>query len=114
MNDYWNDPPEPEEGPECCGIPLEEDENTGRWICSECGTEHFPKADIEPEPETCQHGNERETCPLCYYGADPAYEADRERKVNVTHCRHGHLLGECDACDHEADLAFDAEREKRR
>ncbi len=43
MNDYWNDPPEEPEIPECCDLEMIVD-NDGNCKCSVCG------ATIEAQP----------------------------------------------------------------
>ena len=48
MNDYWNDPPETEELPECCDEVMDYDEKTGACKCSKCGKTIEPQPDIEP------------------------------------------------------------------
>jgi hypothetical protein len=50
MNDYWNDPPEDHEPPECCDEIMDVDDN-GRAICSICGKIIEPPPDIEPMPD---------------------------------------------------------------
>lgn len=47
MNDYWNDPPEEYEPPECCGEFMEIDEN-GVCVCVSCERKIEPFPDIEP------------------------------------------------------------------
>jgi len=47
MNDYWNDPPDDTEPPECCEE-LMEVESTGACVCSTCGKRIEPPADIDP------------------------------------------------------------------
>lgn len=44
MNDWWNDPPEVEEVPECCGREMQVLDN-GACVCRVC------KHRIEPEPD---------------------------------------------------------------
>jgi len=44
MNDYWNDPPEYPETPECCGDVMNVTDN-GTCICPTCGRR------IEPQPD---------------------------------------------------------------
>jgi hypothetical protein len=48
MNDYWNDPPEYEEVPECCDQVMDVDDN-GNCSCSKCGK--LIKAPEDPKPE---------------------------------------------------------------
>ena len=49
MNDYWNDPPEEYEPPECCGEPMDIDPRTGACSCAKCGKRIEPKQDPAPE-----------------------------------------------------------------
>lgn len=91
MNDYWNDPPESPEPPECCGEFMEIGEN-GCW-CPNCGgfIAFRPELDFEPpnleeaypeDPpikETCPHGKKPEHCDTFYFLSDLAYDASRER-----------------------------------
>jgi hypothetical protein len=48
MIDYWNDPPEVDELPECCDELMEFDEATRICKCSKCGREIKPQPDIDP------------------------------------------------------------------
>jgi hypothetical protein len=48
MNDYWNDPPETDELPECCDEYMNFNENTGICKCLKCGKVIEPPRDIEP------------------------------------------------------------------
>ena len=93
MNDYWNDPPEYPEPPECCGELMEIDDD-GTCTCLACGATIEP-VDHQEGPEPC--GDEDVPADL---------EVDRI-------CPHG-MRESCDACDHLADLAYDAARERRR
>jgi hypothetical protein len=47
MNDYWNDPPEQEEVPECCELEMDVNES-GECKCRKCGL--IIKAQIDPLP----------------------------------------------------------------
>ena len=95
MNDYWNDPPDDCEPPECCGELMDVNETTGVCTCSIC------KKVIEPDcPDYDIKPIEDIECDL------PEYEGPAE-------CPHGKIWGECDTCDHESDIAFDAARERR-
>jgi hypothetical protein len=47
MNDYWNDPPEYTEVPECCDLEMIVDDQ-GNCQCSECGKRIEHERDIEP------------------------------------------------------------------
>ena len=44
MNDYWNDPPETEEPPECCGEMMEVYDD-GSCKCQTCGATVDPPVD---------------------------------------------------------------------
>ena len=92
MNDYWNDPPDHPEPPECCGDIMDVPED-GACLCPKCGKRIEPQQDIEPISDVPEEdfGNipEPETCP------------------------HGNAFGDCDACDHAGDIAFDSAREQR-
>lgn len=52
MQDYWNDPPEECEVPECCDLEMIVDDG-GNCLCSECGAtidapdDYYPIEDIE-------------------------------------------------------------------
>jgi len=50
MNDYWNDPPEQWEQPECCDE-LMNVTPRGACVCSICGKVIEPEPDIEPIEE---------------------------------------------------------------
>lgn len=94
MNDYWNDPPEFEEAPECCGEMMELGKETD-FVCSVCGKTLYETPD-EPDPaawedvqpwegleydsEMCRHGNEWNARNACAYESDIAYDAMRERR----------------------------------
>ena len=83
--DYWNDPPECDEGPECpeCGEIAECDEETGEATC-ECGHRWtVPEETYGPEDfvgaEPCPHGKPpNEYCDACAALSDHAYDAARE------------------------------------
>ncbi len=92
MNDYWNDPPEHPEPPECCGEWMEIDTD-GTCTCLACG-ETIEPVDYQDGPEPC--GDE-----------DVPEELAEQDRV----CPHGKREN-CDACDHLADLAYDAARER--
>lgn len=47
MNDYWNDPQEYPEPPECCDEIMDVDDK-GACVCSKCGKRIEPPADIDP------------------------------------------------------------------
>jgi len=92
MQDYWNDPPECPEVPECCDQEMTVSEN-GDCLCETCGQIIERESDIEPMPDNEEPIDFKET------------ETDE--------CPHGKKWGECDACDHASDIAFDAARERR-
>lgn len=95
MNDYWNDPPECADYPECCDEEMECLE-CGDLICHVCGKKIEPQPDVEPLPEI--------ELPDDYFDRiEPDFEM----------CRHGNFWGDCGACDHEGDLAYDALRESK-
>lgn len=48
MNDYWNDPPDDLEPPECCGEYMDVCEDTGIATCATCQQRIEPEPDIEP------------------------------------------------------------------
>ena len=89
MTDYWNDPPEEPEIPECCHAEMEVLGN-GSLLCGVCKHRIDPQPDPEPMPEPVLAD--------CVPVAGP--------------CPHGNL-GPCDKCDYLADLAYDASREQR-
>jgi DNA-directed RNA polymerase subunit RPC12/RpoP len=97
VNDYWNDPPEQDEGPQCpyCGIPL--NPFGALFQCSECGHIMIVKAqpEIAPEPEP----------------AEPITWDDRMIPMGGK-CPHGNEWFSCDACDHASDIAYDSNRER--
>ena len=47
MNDYWNDPPEQEEVPECCDKIMDVDDH-GNCKCTTCG--EIINAQVDPLP----------------------------------------------------------------
>lgn len=51
MRDFWNDPPEEYEPPECCGEPMDIDSATGVCSCAKCSRRIEPKLDPSPEPD---------------------------------------------------------------
>jgi hypothetical protein len=91
MNDYWNDPPDYPEPPECCGDCMDVKQD-GACVCPNCGKRIEFTPDIDPPdvPEE-DFGNIQDVPYICPHG-----NAD-----------------ECDACDHASDIAFDAGRERR-
>lgn len=47
MNDYWNDPPEYDEPPECCDDFMDVAED-GTCTCPKCGKRIEPQPDPDP------------------------------------------------------------------
>ena len=94
MQDYWNDPPEEMEPPECCGEMMTVDGNVLRCeVCLRCeeivydDPEPVPEPPLEelpdddcPGPPLCPHGNEWTSCDHCDFLSDIAYDASRERR----------------------------------
>lgn len=93
MNDWYNDPPDYPEPPECCGEMMDVTED-GACVCSMCGARIEPAAEYDPGPE-------------------PVIELPDDYFAGPERCPHGNEWGECDPCDHLGDLAFDAARERR-
>lgn len=105
VRDYWNDPPENPEPPQCPNTVAENKsrcEGSGEYLydgktgmvfsCDTCGYQWvlpFP-VDPEPEPEIEIPDDEPEPRP----------------------CPHG-KLDQCDACDYLGDIAYDTDRERR-
>lgn len=92
MYDYWNDPPDEAEPPECCGDFMD-CFNDGSCKCPTCGKTIDPPADPDPSWEVNDFPEE-----LGY--------------PQETKCPHGNA-GECDRCDYLSDIAYDAAREAR-
>ena len=104
MNDYWNDPPEQWEPPDCCDEPMDLDEATGALSCAKCGKR------IEPDPpETFEPFDDGLT-------AEDLLALDNIRREESarSRCPHGDHWHECNHCMIASDLAFDASREGRR
>ena len=91
MNDYWNDPPEDFEPPECCDEIMDMDKS-GACLCLTCGKRIEPQEDIQPEPDIdfspeilnnsnkkCPHNKDYEDCDYCLHASDLAYDSARER-----------------------------------
>jgi hypothetical protein len=47
MNDYWNDPPEYPEPPECCGDIMDVTDD-GACVCPKCKKRIEPQQDPDP------------------------------------------------------------------
>lgn len=111
MNDYWNDPPEEPEPPQC---PRDDCDGYGELkhghedgmtlFCDTCGKEWDVDYPSEPDPPDwkCDECGEQYPC-SCMEEDGP--ETDE--------CPHGNPWEDCGACDHEGDIAFDAAREQR-
>lgn len=103
MRDYWNDPPEELEAPECpeChegyGDEVECEGDKLTFTCDTCGHKWEDEIEIDVEPPEV-------------IGPEDI-EEDYPRVPPK--CPHGNELGECSHCDHEGDLAYDAVRERR-
>ena len=95
MQDYWNDPPDEPELPECCGEVMEYDVLTDTCKCSICERKIESAPDIEPIDEP-----KLEELPDDFFSGPPL-------------CPHGKEWTDCGACDHASDLAYDAARESR-
>ncbi len=104
MTDWYLDPPEVPELPECCGDVME-DTGDGGCTCAHCGRRVDPPEDPTPE--------EIAAMMLASALPDPWDEGwpDDEPPRSPT-CPHGHEWGSCATCDHESDLAYDAARER--
>ena len=96
MNDYWNEPPDYPEAPECCDLEMDVDAD-GNCKCSKCGATIDSPEDIGPMEDA---GMPDDLAP-----GDPGGHSKC--------CHHGKRCGNCDACDHLGDLAYDAARERR-
>ena len=100
-NDWYNDPPEYDEGPTCpeCGGYADEltsNKHCGRYKCEDCGhqwilrfgedpgPEERPLPDdyaFEPEcPELCPHGREWHECNACMAIGDFLADCAREAR----------------------------------
>jgi hypothetical protein len=95
MQDYWNNPPEEPEIPECCELEMIVDDD-GNCKCSACGATIEAQPDIEPPDEPSE-----------------PWPPENKEPPESENCPHGKKWGDCGACDHEGDLAFDAARERR-
>tara|TARA_Y100000310_G_scaffold231676_1_gene234261 strand:- start:86 stop:382 length:297 start_codon:yes stop_codon:yes gene_type:complete len=94
MRDYWNDPPETPEPPECCGEEMEIDDQ-GNCKCLKCG--HTIRQEVmEEQPEDLE-----------------PFPPEDWKPAQPEKCPHGNDWGECGACDHASDIAFDTQRERR-
>lgn len=90
MQDYWNDPPEHPEPPECCGEIMDVLDD-GSLACPHCGIAIPPPDDID---------------------APDFGQVDPEEFEPPTECPHGRPFGSCCWCEKAADLAFNSKRER--
>jgi len=95
MNDYWNDPPEEPEIPECCELLMIVDID-GNCKCFECGATIEAQPDIEPLDEPSE-----------------PWPTEDEEPPESEICPHRNDWGECDECYHLSDIAYDSYREDR-
>lgn len=100
MNDWYLDPPEEPEIPECCDLEMAVDDD-GNCECMICEATIEAHPDIEPPDDDDWKCGGKYPCE-CQL---PPEES--------THCQHGNKHGDCGACDHLGDLAFDTMRENR-
>lgn len=108
MQDYWNDPPEYPEPPDCpyCedGYAWDEAPNApaGKigWVCAACGKIWY------------------EDIPNDYSDDDVAMMMEEpipdEKPPQQEKCPHGNEWGECSHCDYLSDIAYDAALETSR
>ena len=102
MREYWLDPPEYPEQPECleCEDGFMEDEGDNKLVCDSCGATVVVDPPMSPEDEEILRVMEEDI------GQDdpvPKYKK----------CPHGNDWGECDTCDYLGDIAYDSARESR-
>ena len=95
MNDYWNDPPDYPESPECCEEEMEVNDD-GDCKCLKCGAVIEVQWDIEPPSEPSE-----------------LWPPENEAPPESEKCPHGNDWGDCGACDHLSDIAYDSYREDR-
>lgn len=108
MRDYWNDPPDYPEPPECPNDKGPPCQGSGEYLydgktgmvfsCDTCGYQWIIPFPVDPEPEP-----EMSSAELA------ELEAMRDEPRP---CPHG-KLDQCDACDYLGDIAYDAQREQR-
>ena len=108
MNDWYLDPPEFDEGPEC----PECEDGLGDWVGTWPGGEIF-------ECDCCGHQWQIALEPDYYEPDIPQLtEAELEEHTKAIAeanrlCPHGREWSECNACMVAGDLAYDAARERR-
>ena len=116
MNDWYLDPPEDPDLPECklasttgcegVGDALQQTLCTNYIMrCSDCGAQWLMPILIDyQEPPDAD-------CAASAAANKSLYAANAANGVGI--CPHGIEHGTCDACDYLSDLAFDAAREDR-
>ena len=95
-SDWYLDPPEEPDIPECCDDEMECFED-GVCLCSQCGLRLAPAPEWDPGPGS-------------NWELPDDFEAGFEGPEK---CPHNNEWGSCDHCDYLSDLAYDAAREKR-
>lgn len=70
MNDYWNDPPEVDEIPECCDEVMTVDEQ-GNCLCGVCGKTIPRPPDIYPVDDVPFEWKETELTGIKFWTAEP-------------------------------------------
>jgi hypothetical protein len=102
MQDYWNDPPEEYEPPECCdsymGCTPE-----GVLFCEQCGKR------IEPDPGDMCSVLEAEM--ELYWEEEERYHSRAFEEHSK--CPHGNEWHDCSHCDFLSDIAYTASKERR-
>ena len=103
MSDYWNDPPELPESPNCPND-KEDCDGSGEYLydgktgmvfsCEKCAYQWVIPFPVDPEP------------------IQEIEEIESIKDDSPHPCPHGKLES-CDACDHLSDLAYDSARERR-
>jgi len=106
MTDYWNDPPETPELPECCGEEMDARED-GSCLCIYCGRTVDAQPDIEPIVADVLVDLD-DVCLTC---GRPSPRTTYCSAACSRKCLHGNEWDDCSECDHLGDLAYDAARE---
>jgi hypothetical protein len=112
MNDWYNDPPEEPEVPECCQDLMDLDPRSGVLTCPTCRKRIEPEPDVqdvEYPPDPPMH-----MCAACGEALPASWQYAACQECGQTaRCRHGNLMGNCQPCDQASDQAYDAARENR-
>lgn len=114
MTDYWNDPPEPPEVPECCGDEMHVNTDGG-LMCHVCDRVVAPIPDIEPFdpvvddplPDDVPTGQAPLSEAILALANLPGLFDETRILLKQAAAR------QADAEDYQDDLAFDAARERR-